>query len=406
MIHFAHIVAISSIPVAVAGCGCRTGLLVDLLAADAGGVDANAADSAPPPPSQTPGAQLAVGDVSSCAVVQGSVWCWGDNSFGQLGQGTASAPQAFASAVPGLSGALEIASTLSADLGDPAHDEQSSHFCARLSDGSVWCWGPNVNGNPIPGTNASDFYTPTRIEGIEGAAQIVGGQLHTCVLSTDGSVRCWGDNGNDQLGNGSVGGHSNQPVLVANLPPAVEIAASQSGTCARLQSGSVFCWGAVSIVLDGGIARVPIPTPVPQLNNVEQIAGADYVCARIQNGGVVCLDDGGTRIDAITGITDAISISGKDTHACAVLTDSGVECWGENFDGVLGIGTTAAMGEVLPPQMVSDLTDVNEVHVSYYNTCAMTRGAAVWCWGDNGEGECGTSTPSQLLSPSRIQGLP
>jgi alpha-tubulin suppressor-like RCC1 family protein len=406
MNHFPHIFLVSSIPVAVAGCGCRTGLLVDLLADDAGGVDSNAVDSGPPPPSRTPGAQLAVGDVSSCAVLQGNVWCWGDNSFGQLGQGSTSAPQAFASAVPGISSVLEIASTLSADLGDPAHDEQSSHFCARLLDGSVWCWGPNVNGNAVPGTNTSDFYSPTHIEGIEGAAQIAGGQLHTCVLSTDGVVRCWGDNGNGQLGNGVVGGHSNQPVVVEKLPPAVEIAASQSGTCARFENGGVLCWGAVSIVQDGGIVPVPIPTPVPKLNNVAQIAGADYICARMHDDSVACLDDGGTGIDEITGITDAISISGKDTHACAVLNDSGVACWGENFDGVLGIGTIAAMGEVLPPQIVSDLTDVNEVHVSYYNTCAMTRGAAVWCWGDNGEGECGTSTPSQLLSPSRVQGLP
>jgi alpha-tubulin suppressor-like RCC1 family protein len=405
MIRFLPLLATTSTAVAIVACGSRTGLLVDLAAGD-GASDSDARLDSTPPPSSTPGAQLAVGDVSSCAIRDGRVWCWGDNSFGQLGQGASSAPRPAASEVPGLSGVLEIVATLSADLGDPARDERSSHFCGRLSDGTVWCWGPNVGGNPVPGGTTSDFYQPTRIEGVAGAAQIAGGQFHTCVLLTDGSVRCWGDNENGQQGNGTVGGHNDSPTAVKDLHTATQIAASQSGTCAILQDSTVVCWGAVSVVVDVAVVPVSAPTPVPQLLNVGQISGADYLCARSDDGGVVCLDKGETNIDVVQGLAGATDVSGKDTHACAVLADGSVSCWGKNFDGVLGIGLTAPMGVVLPPQTVPNLAEVSEVRVSYYNTCAMTRGGAVWCWGDNGEGECGTSTPSQLLSPRLVEGFP
>src|SRR6185503_14939308 len=100
---------------------------------------------------------------------------------------------------------------------------RSSHSCGRFVDGTVRCWGPNVNGQSEVGTTASLFPLPTVMTGLDGAAQLAISEFHTCVLIAGGTVRCWGDGTDGQLGDGNLA-WSGTPVAVADLSGAVEVA--------------------------------------------------------------------------------------------------------------------------------------------------------------------------------------
>src|SRR5439155_640288 len=139
----------------------------------------------------------------SCALLgDGTVWCWGRNSDGQLGNGTT-----IGSPVPGRVAGLPSATAVSGGF---------QHTCALLADGTVQCWGRNLEGQLGDGTTTSSS-TPVRVGGITGAVAVSAGILHTCALLANGTVKCWGAVGpnNDfgQLGNGATTG-SSTPVTV------------------------------------------------------------------------------------------------------------------------------------------------------------------------------------------------
>src|SRR5882724_7498075 len=191
------------------------------------------------------------------------------------------------------------------------------HSCALLGDGTVWCWGRNLDGQLGNGTRAPvdcspgscGSSTPVRAGGITGAAAVIAGGYHTCALFGGGTVQCWGQNYEGQLGNGIVGGVSTFPVLVAGLANVSAVSGGYRHTCALLRDGTVQCWG----------------------RNVEGQLG-----------------DGTTTSSStpvrVGGITGAVAVSAGVFHTCALLSDGTVKCWGAvgpgNDFGQLGNGAT------------------------------------------------------------------
>jgi alpha-tubulin suppressor-like RCC1 family protein len=175
--------------------------------------------------------EVAHGSQHACARRDdGSVWCWGSNSSGQLGRGTRTEDPK-PSVVSMLDqGVVELAS------GD-------EHTCARKEDGTVWCWGRNQAGEVGDGTRATAL-APEEVTTLGvGAVQIVAGGIHTCARKDDGTVWCWGRNQEGQLGDGTMT-DSVVPVEVTALGSSVvEIAAGGDHTCARTVDGALFCWG-------------------------------------------------------------------------------------------------------------------------------------------------------------------
>lgn len=175
---------------------------------------------------------ISAGRAHTCALTfMGGVRCWGENKFGQLGDGGNLARE-----VPGVvAGFAKSYVALSAG-GD--------HTCALTFLGRAKCWGNNRLGQLGDGTNA-ERYAPTKVSGLKkGAAAVSAGGGHTCVLTVDGGVKCWGDNRFGQLGDGSNVSR-NKPVDVAGLGAGAEsVSAGKSHTCALLTDGSVQCWGA------------------------------------------------------------------------------------------------------------------------------------------------------------------
>src|SRR5438876_1878896 len=197
-----------------------------------------------------------LGSFYSCSLLQdGTVRCWGDNSAGQLGDGTttnASTPVA----VAGIGGAVAVTGG-------------GFHTCARFLDGTLECWGRNDFGQlGDPATTSFNSVTPVRVTGITSAIAVAAGGFHTCALLADGTVRCWGENDFGQLGNGTSDPapgtpttFNPSPVTVSGIPTAVAISAGGWHTCALLRDGTVQCWGENTYGQLGNGATTAPPAP-------------------------------------------------------------------------------------------------------------------------------------------------
>ena len=175
---------------------------------------------------------IAAGSTHSCALTEaGAVLCWGGNTFGQLGDGTMT-DSATPVQVDGL------------DSDVVAVTAGSTHTCAVTSGGDAFCWGSNSDGRLGDGTT-DDRAPPTSVAGLADTpiVAISAGFNHTCALTAAGGVSCWGGNASGQLGNGETA-ESGTPVLVSGLSSGV-VSVSSGGfhTCALTQDGQVLCWG-------------------------------------------------------------------------------------------------------------------------------------------------------------------
>jgi alpha-tubulin suppressor-like RCC1 family protein len=175
--------------------------------------------------------ETVVNDFFSCArMTDNTVQCWGDNSAGQLGDGT-TVDHYSPAPVKNLSNVTQL--TLSDDTA-----------CARLADGTVRCWGSGYQGQFGDGTILRDSLTPVAPSGLgTNVTKVVAGYYHVCALKSTGRVFCWGFNEKGQLGNGSYTTQA-LPVQVSGITDAVDIAANFGVTCARRATGALLCWGA------------------------------------------------------------------------------------------------------------------------------------------------------------------
>src|SRR5439155_5925508 len=173
------------------------------------------------------------GNGHTCALLKtAKVVCWGDNYRGDLGDGTTSQRSTPVNVVGLSQSAVQVAA--GADM-----------TCALLSVGTVFCWGDNTFGQLGNGSAVSNSTTPVQVSLTGTAIALAAGEDHTCALLTTGDVWCWGHDTVGQLGNGTTGGSSNVPVQVSNLGSrAVAISAMGSSACALLENPTdVQCWG-------------------------------------------------------------------------------------------------------------------------------------------------------------------
>jgi alpha-tubulin suppressor-like RCC1 family protein len=353
-------------------------------------------------------AAIVAGWSTTCVLTTGGgVKCWGSNGFGQLGDGTTTQHSAAVDVVGLASGVAAIAAGY-------------RHTCALTTSGRVKCWGHNGNGQLGDGT-ITQRTTPVNVVGLaNGVAAVAVGWYHTCALTTGGGVKCWGDNGYGELGDGTTAG-SSTPVDVVGLASGVTaIAAGMYHTCAVTTGGAVKCWGSnvVGQLGDGTTTGSSTAVDVVGLaSGVAAIAaGAWHMCAVTTGGGVKCWGDNsrgqlgdGTIIqrtspaDVVGLATGVTAIATGGNHTCAVTAGGGVKCWGYNWHGQLGDGTTTEGST--PVDVVGLATGVARIAAGYYHTCALTAGGGVKCWGYNVYGQLADGTTTQRTAPVDVVGL-
>ena len=403
---------------------------------------------------------LSAGGDDTCALLAGgSVDCWGDNAHGQLGIGTSSGPAACNGdpcattpvAVRGITTAIAISAG-------------SDHTCALLAGGSVDCWGDDAYGQLGVGTSSGPgtcngepcSATAVPVRGIAHATAIAAGGSQTCALLAGGSVECWGYNGYGQLGVGTSSGPQSctggvpcatTPVAVRGIVDATAVTAGNDHTCALLAGGNVDCWGYnFSAELGVGTSSGPhfctggqwcSTTPIAVIgiaNATAIIAGADHTCALLAGGSVDCwgynsygqLGDGissgpetcefgvvrcAKTPVAASGITSPTAIAAGGDHTCALLAAGRVTCWGANSFGELGDGTRSGPAACngypcsATPVAVSRLTGATAISGGEDHTCALLSGGGVGCWGEGAYGELGDGRIGGHDVPVAVSGI-
>jgi alpha-tubulin suppressor-like RCC1 family protein len=318
------------------------------------------------------------------------------------------------------------------------------HSCALLSSGQVRCSGYNGYGELGNGTD-DDHTRAVLVRGTSGpltnVVALAAGVNHTCALLSSGQMRCWGDNGEGQLGIGTLTGYRLRPAVVKNgtgsgpLTGVVGITADGYHTCAVLNTGQARCWGYndTGQLGDDTEDSRPLPRTVKNvsgsgpLTGVTQIdTGYYFTCARLSNSQARCwgYNDEGQLGNDTTGqsnlpvvvknvpgtgpLTTVRRISAGAYHACAVLNNNQARCWGYNTDGVLGDGTD---DDRHLPVVVENrtgtgpLTGIRHLDAAYYHSCALLIAREVRCWGENTYDQIGNGIENgpDVLRPAPVR---
>lgn len=352
-------------------------------------------------------AKLSAGGRHSCAIIgsTSSLWCWGDNASGQLGDGTTT-PRPTPVRVVGPS-ILAGFSAVSAG---------ADHTCALLG-GAARCWGENGNGQ-LGNGSTTDSSLPVVPAGGHTFLSISAGDGYTCGTTNVGQVLCWGINNNGQLGNGGFA-PSTVPVPAAVPGTGVLVSAGRLHTCATTQGGAAWCWGNNSFgQLGRGFTSGPQPSP-GQVNgfNVDAITVGELHTCGIMAGGTRCwgVNDWGQLGNGMAGIqTFPTNIAGGNTLEQAISAGNRhtcgrqglrIRCWGTDNDGQLGNG---AGGSSSVPVEVTAYTgsEIPAVTAGAFHTCTQLQLGQVDCFGDNAFGQVGNGTTTDAPSPVRVIGFP
>ena len=340
--------------------------------------------------------------LGNCAILDdNSLKCWGHNKHGQLGLGDdthkGDEPNEMGNNLPAV------------DLGTGnkavAVSGGQRHTCAILHDSSLKCWGLNYSG--VLGLENSNSYghAPNTMGDNLPHVKLGTGQMvskiftgishNSCALINGTGLKCWGYNNKGQLGRGDtvqIGNGAND--MGANLASidlgtdryATDVGIGYSFMCALLDNSSVRCWGQ---------------------NNKGQLGLGDTDDRGDDSGE---MGDNLPAVDLGTGRT-AIGIAVGGSHACAMLDDGNVKCWGENGDGELGIGDTAdrgnssgEMGDNLPTIDFGIGRKVTSLYAYQYHTCAILDNSDMKCWGSGSQGKLGQGATTDIGTSSSQMG--
>ncbi len=296
---------------------------------------------------------LAVGGGHTCGLTpDGAAFCWGDNSQGQLGDGTRTS-RAAPTAVR--------ATQRFVDIGVGA-----SHTCALAADGSAWCWGANKAGQL--GDNSIDLRTrPVLVRGREQFQSLSAGGSHTCGVRAN-KVYCWGDGFSGQIGN-AMQENQREPFPVRTALPFRSVVTGELHSCGLTTSGRAWCWG------DNRNGQLGNDTR--DNRDVPDSVATDLIFTQLAAGA---------------------------RHTCGVTSSRQLACWGENGSGQLGDGTRQRREA---PVIIARGTQWKTVSTGAAHTCGITRTDAVLCWGANTRAQLGSGAAGAIvLTPTAIKVSP
>ncbi len=288
--------------------------------------------------------------------------------------------------------------------------------CAVLANGKVYCWGEDDLGQLGNGKTETEVLTPTEVKGIDNAKQVSIGKKDTCALLSTGHVDCWGENGRGQVGNEKDEEASvSTPVEVNHLEHVTEIQVGWDFACALIEGGTVKCWGENGLgnIGSGRKAKEGESVLVPEEAKVKEVSKLDayfkHACGLLTNGTLKCWgydffdelgnNDEGEFAEAIETPVAAFypkaatDVSLGHYHTCIVESGT-VECWGETYEGQLGDGSEGVYHTIDYEPQATGLSEAVEVASGYDDTCARIKSGHVYCWGVNYFGEVGDGVAS------------
>ncbi|MGD8728071.1 MAG: Ig-like domain-containing protein [Gemmatimonadota bacterium] len=350
-------------------------------------------------------APLAAGESHACALATtGEAYCWGGNGLGMLGNGSS---RLSGSPTP-VSGAHTYRQISAGPIGN--------HTCGLTADGRVYCWGDNYWGEVSPFVTERSVYEPVLVDVGHTVVQVAVARYHSCALTTTGEAYCWGLNDHGHLGNGTLS-ESGGPDKVDAPAPFESIAAGRNHTCGLDGSGLAYCWGFNQY---GGVGQGvewdnPIPTLVSSTHHFDQIAGGDgFTCAR-SDGDVYCWGSnsqgqlgGGGGAEAgvpslVPGLSDIVFVEAGTHYACALDEGGAAYCWGGNYNRQLGAGD-GADSELVPPTEVVGGHSYQYLALGDQAACGLGTDETVYCWGSNPDGQLGDGHPPVRFQPELVSG--
>jgi alpha-tubulin suppressor-like RCC1 family protein len=297
---------------------------------------------------------VAAGERFACGLDAGRAYCWGDNLFGQLGDGTEdrrTTPVPVRSDAPFASLAV-------------GHE----HVCGLTSEGRASCWGSNYYGELGDGSE-QDHAAPAPVRTGLRFASVAAGEDHTCGLTAEGRAFCWGSDGAGQLGSAETDS-AHVPVAVSGGHVFASVTAGAAHTCGLTRQGRALCWGA---------------------NGRGQLGDG--------RGGD---DTAGGNSEApvpVAGRTTFTRVFAGNAHTCALTADGGTWCWGENTAGQLGDGTAERRAS---PVAVSGGLRFTTLSAGAEHTCGVAVDGSAWCWGGNESGALGHGKAQGSRVPVRV----
>jgi alpha-tubulin suppressor-like RCC1 family protein len=347
---------------------------------------------------------------SFCALTNtGAVLCWGGNNSGQLGNGTKLQSNVPVTVTGLSSGVTTIAAgdtSVCAIVAGPTGSD----------GGALKCWGDNTSGQLGDGSLETRLTPVTVNGLNSGVQSVAVGAYHACALTTGGAVKCWGFNGSGQIGNNTMIPSSLPLDVSGLGGGVLAIDAGTYHTCARFAASPPQCWGSNNSgqLGDGGTTNSLTPKPMTVITTaVDKIsAGQDTTCV-IVGGALKCWGNNdfgklgnGTTTNTATPVTPAgfdsnvIDVDSSYLHTCAVRSTGSAACWGYNVFGSLGAELPAISSDPVPVKNARGLIDIA---VSIYTTCAVSGTGAVQCWGRNYDGQLGVGTSAQSGVPTAVQ---
>ena len=300
---------------------------------------------------------IVTGPDHTCArKTDGSLWCWGENSNGELGDGTTND-----SLVP-----VEVTGN---DTWKSISDSDvlyRQYSCGIKSDDTAWCWGENSGNGQLGDGTTNDSLIPVEVAGGGTWKVISPGYLQGCGIKSDGTAWCWGQN-DGNLGDGTWNS-SKTPVEVAGGATWKTITAGNQYTCGIKSDDTAWCWG---------------------YNNYGEIGDGSPT--------------GTKRLSPVTvsGSATWKAISAGEDHSCGIKSDGTAWCWGQNYAGELGDGTS---NDSLVPVPVSGGHTWKTISAGYYYTCGVKSDDTAWCWGGGWGGQTGLGSTSHTDVPTPVSG--
>lgn len=273
----------------------------------------------------------------------GTVWAWGNNDYGKLGDGTTSQR-----GVPVKVKDLTNITRISAG---------SNHSLALKSDGTVWTWGKGDYGQ-LGNNTTTNNSTPVQVSSLTNVIAIAGGGDYSLALKSDGTVWAWGSGAYGQMGNGGTQNVNRVPTQVSGLTDVIAIAAGVFHNLAVKKDGSVYAWGYGywNQLGTGNSSNQTYPVKLTNLVNIIGVAAGEYNSYAFDADGKVFAwgYQHTSTPSSFGGLTDVVEISnGKGNHTLALTKDGSVYAWGSNSQGQLGNGNTVS--DFKQPQLISNI---------------------------------------------------